>query len=194
MQAAWRQAFAAVAPPGQKKLSDRGPAVDAVGAEDRLRIAGEQRGRLAPQAELHVLRERDLQALDGTDILGALNLQRQAGDFRRVVHGLRVSRQGESRCAQCERELAANPAMARHQGFLLTLASLRSPFPVSSLGTRYLTTPYFCARDSHSAWLISLADTSRGSRHLAASSNGPPLAFISFSAMYIAPMPMSSMW
>ena len=58
----------------------------------------------------------------------------------------------------------------------------------------YLTTPYFFARASHSAWSISLADTSRGSRHLAASSNGPPLAFISFSAMYIAPMPMSSMW
>ena len=41
---------------------------------------------------------------------------------------------------------------------------------------------------------MSLVDTSRGSRHFAASSNGPPFAFISFSARYIAPMPMSSMW
>ena len=36
-----------------------------------------------------ILRIGDLQALDGADILGTLDLQREAGDFRRVVHGLR---------------------------------------------------------------------------------------------------------
>ena len=134
MQAAGWQALAAVAPSGQEELSDRGPAVDAVGTEDRLRIAGEERCRLAPQAELHILRIGDLQALDGTDILGALNLQRQAGDFRRVVHGLRRrSGQGESCRAKCQREVAANPTTARNQGFLLALSVLRSTGLPSSL-------------------------------------------------------------
>ena len=41
-------------------------------------------------------------------------------------------------------------------------------------GLRYFNTPYFRARASHSDRSISFADTSRGRRHLAASSNAPP--------------------
>ena len=52
VQAASGQALAAVSPFVQEEPANRGPAVDAVGTEDRFGIAGEERSRLAPQAEL----------------------------------------------------------------------------------------------------------------------------------------------
>ena len=54
-------------------------------------------------------------------------------------------------------------------------------------------TPYFLARASQSCWRIAWLITSRGKFIFAASVNFP-VALSSFSAIYIAPTPIESMW
>src|SRR5262245_48940576 len=65
--------------------ADRSAPLQAIGTIDGLGIACEERGHLAPQAELGEVRVEDLQTLDGADILGTLDLQRQPGKIRHVV-------------------------------------------------------------------------------------------------------------
>ena len=115
VQATGWQTLAAVAPCREEIPADRSAALEAVGTIDGLGVAGEEQRHLAPQAELRIVRVGDLQALDGADILGTLDLQRESGKVSRLVDrahsasGIR-DRDGD----QDERESCSHTRVAQH--------------------------------------------------------------------------------